>query len=261
MIFLQKYIQKEGKNMSQKKSESGYLMIEAAFIFPIYMLIVLFLFYILLLTAQRAQVVSAAEQTMVYVKYVCSGNYSLGAEFSDNKELYDPENGMKIPTPGVNDTGEIYNVYSTLFDTPASRARELNDNNGAGIKKIFDYYLKTPLLGTIDGDFELKADVHNYVLFTQLDIDVSYKMKQFINFSYIGGEYFNHPTFTVHTEGVISDNTSTIRNLQYVDFLLYRFNLDSRGNNIVKGVKDTVGEYINKIKEWFGVSDNNGGET
>ena len=114
--------------------------------------------------------------------------------------------------------------------------------------------MKTPLLGTIDGDFELKADIKNYILFTQLDIDVSYKMKQFINFSYIGGEDFNHPTFTVHTEGVISDNTSTIRNLQYVDFLLYRFDIDKKGNEIFNDIKTKVNDYIKDIKEWFGVS-------
>lgn len=219
--------------MKLKDDEQGQLMLEAAIVYPLVMVIFVFFLYLLLLCAQRAQVVSAAEQTMVYIKYICSGNYDI--------EKYDISNSsMELPV--IDEASNLYIVYSRLFDTPKSRFDKLNNNSdGLNVNKIFNFYLKTPLLGNIDDDFTVKTEAHNYVLYTELDLEVSYSVKQVINFSFIGGEAMNHPKFTVKVKGIISDPTETIRNLQYVDYLLVRTGLDSK-----------IAELIGEVKGWFG---------
>lgn len=234
-FFFRNAYKRKGVMMKIKKDEKGYLMLEAAIVYPIWMIVIVFFLYVLLLAAQRAQMVSAAEQTLIYVKYVCSGNYDL--------KKYKVEEGMD-ELPVIEESAELYNVYARLFDTSAARAKDLKKDGQ--IDKIFKYYLKTPLLGNFDGDYTVDSEINNYIIFTELDLTVSYKMKQVINFSYIGGEAFNHPTFTINVKGVISDNTETIRTLQYVDYLLC-----DRGP--LSKVGETIGNIVGSIKEWFGI--------
>lgn len=207
-------------------------MIEAAIVYPLAIVILVFFLYILLLCAQKAQVTAAAENTMIYLKHVCSGNYKL--------DQYDSSgNCGSIP-----DT-KLYNVYSKLFDTANSRVDKLNnptDANSLSVEKIFKSYLGTPLLNNID-DMDIKVESHNYVLFTQVDLTVTYSMKQVLNFSLIGGESFNRPKFTVHVKGVISSPVETVRNLQFLDYVGER-----------TGLTDKLGEIIGKVKDWFGFS-------
>ncbi len=215
--------------MAIRKNERGYLMIEAAIVYPMLMVIVVFFLYILMLTAQRAQMISAAEQTMVYVKYVCAGHYSV----YDGGELnYSITDNLELPEPS------LYNVYATLTDTPSSRAKELN--SGDGVKNIFNRYIKSPLLGNVDKNYNVHMDVHNYVLFTEIDLTVEYKLNKFLNFSFIGGEAFNEPTFKIELQGVVTDNTSNIRMMQYIDYFTE-----------VSGIDKSIGEVKNKIKGWF----------
>ena len=108
---------------------------------------------------------------------------------------------------------------------------------------IFDHYNGTPLLGNIE-NIDVSIEGKNYVVYTQMDLTVTYTMKQFLNFSFIGGESMNKPTFTVKVSGVISDPTETIRNLQYVDYLLVETKMDQKISSI-----------IDKIKSWFGTDE------
>lgn len=211
-------------------------MIEAAIVYPLAIVILAFFLYILLLCAQKAQVTAAAENTMIYLKHVCSGNYDLSKyKLSDGcSEL-----------PVIEGDNELYNVYSKLFDTANSRVDQLNnptDANSLSVEKIFKSYLGTPLLNNIE-DMDIKVESHNYVLFTQVDLTVTYSMKQVLNFSLIGGESFNRPKFTVHVKGVISSPVETVRNLQFLDYVGER-----------TGLTDKLGEIIGKVKDWFGFS-------
>ena len=224
------YKRKDCIKVNFKKDEKGQLMLEAAIIYPMLIIILVFLLYIILLCAQRAQIVSAAEQTMVYVKYICSGNYDI--------QNYSMGKDMTLPS------SEQYNVYANLFETPNSRLEKLkNGKSGLSVNDIFDHYNGTPLLGNIE-NIDVSIEGKNYVVYTQMDLTVTYTMKQFLNFSFIGGESMNKPTFTVKVSGVISDPTETIRNLQYVDYLLVETKMDQKISSI-----------IDKIKSWFGTDE------
>lgn len=240
--------------MRIKKDETGYMMIEAAIIYPIIMIIFALFLYVILLCAQRAQMVSAAEQTIVYIKYICSGNYDI--KYYDVSQGMNPDLSEMEQKTGmeVNDNQKLYNVYANLFDTPSkkvSKLKEKDSDGNDGIKKIFDYYMGTPLMGNIES-YTIDSEAANYVLFTQLELKVEYKMKFFLNFAFIGGEALNEPTFTINVKGVISDNAETVRTLQYVDYLLYRTGLKKKIQDTTDKISSSVTKSIDKVKEWLG---------
>lgn len=240
--------------MKLKKDESGYMLIEAAIIYPVIIIIFALFLYVILLCAQRAQMVSAAEQTIVYIKYICAGSYDI--KYYDVSQGMNPDMSEMEKKTGmeINDNQKLYNVYANLFDTPSkkvSKLKEKDADGNDGIKKIFDYYMGIPLMGNIES-YTVEADAANYVLFTQLELKVEYKMKFFLNFSFIGGEALNKPTFTVDVKGVISDNAETVRTLQYVDYLLYRTGLKKKIQDTADKISSSVSESIGKVKEWLG---------
>lgn len=215
--------------MDIRKNEKGQLMLEAALVYPMVMIVFVFFLYILLLFAQKAQVVSAAEQTMVYIKHVCSGNFNL--------DSIDPSNGLDTDNAWESANAGLYNVYVNMFKTPSSKVNELKSRGK--IQEIFDYYMHGTLLSNTECTVE--AEATNYVIFTQLELEVKCKRGFFLNFSFVGGEALNEPEFTVNLKGVISDNAETVRTLQYVDYLLYKTGLGDK-------IKDTIDKIKNFMK-------------
>lgn len=210
------------------RDESAYLFLEAALVYPFVMILFVVFLWLMLLCAQRAQAVSAAENTMVYVKVLVSSGYDID-KFCREDNV--PELSELSITP------KEYNVYAELWNGVGPKVEKLQKSDA--IKKIFKHYMKTTLIAS--NEPEISTEYNNYIIFSQIDLHVKYTYDVPINFAALGTTDFNKLTISVDLTGVIKDNPETIRNIQYVKYLI---NTDL--------VQKGIGNIIDKIGSWFG---------
>ena len=212
------------------RDESAYLFLEAALVYPFVMILFVVFLWLMLLCAQRAQAVSAAENTMVYVKVLVASGYDIDKFTKQLDEGHIPEMGDLVADP------EQYNVYKALWDGVGSRVDKLKKNDS--VERIYKYYLKTTLISSPEP--EIEVNYKNYILFSELNLKVTYEYNVPINFAALGTSDFNKVKISVDLTGVIKDNPETIRNIQYIKYLM-----NSK-------LAENIGNVVDKIANWFG---------
>lgn len=207
------------------KNENGYMMIEAVLVYPIIIIALTAFLYIVLLFGQRAQLMAAAENTMIYIQSFC-----MSAKGGDSIVMPDKEQTY---------SGGEYNVYSSWLQEMGgfagidSRFKSLTDEK---VTDIYNYYLGTPLMGSAD-NIDVKFESKNYMIVKNINMEVTYTAKSPISFSYIGFGEFDDIKMTVDFEAPIQDAPETIRNFQFVDYVLHKSGLDDKIDELTEKVK------------------------
>lgn len=208
-----------------RKNEKGYMVLEAVIVYPILVIALTAFLYIALLFGQRAQLMAAGENTIIYIQSFC-----MSAKGGDS---------ITMPNePAAASNGE-YNVYSNWLQDAGGFAgidKRFSSLTNEKVTDIFNYYLVTPLMGSKD-DIKVECTTKNYMLVKSVSIDVTYTKKSPISFSYLGTDELDNINMTVSFDAPIQDPTETIRNLQFVDYVLHKSGLDKKIDELMDKVK------------------------
>ena len=207
------------------KNENGYMMIEAVLVYPIIIIALTAFLYIVLLFGQRAQLMAAAENTMIYIQSFC-----MSAKGGDSIVMPNEEQAYS--------NGE-YNVYSNWISEMGGFAgmdKRFSSLTDEKVTDIYNYYLGTPLMGSAD-NIDVKFESKNYMIVKNINMKVTYTAKSPISFSYIGFGEFDDIKMTVEFQAPIQDAPETIRNFQFVDYVLHKSGLDDKIDELTEKVK------------------------
>lgn len=204
--------------MSDKKKESGMVIVEATIVFPIMFLIIFIMIFTGNAYLQKCRVDSYVTQLAI-----------AGASYCADPMLDDVEGG-NIPSY---DNVDI-RPYRYFID-------EMGD-----IQEEIDIAIEQKIKSMGSGLFQnmepsnilINTKYNSNVIYSTFSVDVQYKIK--IPIKMLFATDFFYMTISSHACVPVSDSTEFIRNVDMVEDYMQR-----------TGVTDTIEKYINKAKEWF----------
>lgn len=217
--------------MRRKRNERGEVTVEAAFIFPLAILIVILLLYLSILLFQKANLQAGLEAALVYYQATVTDNYITPLGAVD----YTAAEGLTMGTGNVYQADKPLNPYEDLL----GNAHGLN---GADFEKYFDSISGNMLF---DSDVKIEFQYTNYALYKELWASAVQTIKLPIDFSFIG--LSNEYKITASAKAAVADHDDMIHTLDYAFFLL----ADTKVGEFAKTITEKIGEGYNKLKGWL----------
>ncbi|MGN0642444.1 MAG: TadE/TadG family type IV pilus assembly protein [Huintestinicola sp.] len=253
--------------MRINKNEKGYLMIEAAIVYPLIIIAVISVIYIGLLFVQKAVLQSAVEETLIYMKSTRIDDYVVGAPDSlfftdDGAALYSTGNSAHYKdyeNPFEKLWGGLQSVSNWQLSDLWCTDRIVQDSeiNNMGLE-MFRNSMKTSFVGNIDSFAKLssapKGDLssegitfyesRNVFQINSLSAQVVQKIDSPIKFSsFFGSDKLDSITLSADAEISLNNTDGFIRTMNFVSYLGRK----SGAGDKVDDMQEKITKFINAV--------------
>ncbi len=213
--------------------EEGHVIVEATFVLPVAILMVLALFYVAIFLCQRANLQANLNNSVLYYKNIQSDTF-IGQPTSDATYVRS-EGSTQI-------TGSQFNVSGSRFPY-----RKLFMDKDVNDTSRFADFFKT-MTGTMffdKGDnITVEYETTNWIIYKKIKATARQTVIPAISFKMLGID--NEMTITASASAVISDGDGFVQNVDFVADLIY-----GKFKKQIDTIKNTVGKVFNKINSLF----------